>query len=143
MATVTSKPVFITTLPTIESGSWVLSTYSPTNSSGFSYENTNVSYMNIYSTVPNIGLGLDFLNSLYSLTNIATDTMIDLSVVQKLQTYALIQLNRSMNSVQQISVNYVVSDSSFFLDTRITTQIDLTAYTVYTSASSSSRTVVI
>ena len=46
--------------------------------------------------------------------------MIDVSVVQKLQTYALIQLNRTANSLTQLAVNYVVCDGSFWLDIRQT-----------------------
>jgi hypothetical protein len=68
--------------------------------------------------------------------------MVDVSVVQKVQTYALIQLNRTSNSITQLAVNYFVCDSSFWLDMR-QTLIDLSATIAYTSASSLSRSVIV
>lgn len=65
--------------------------------------------------------------------------MLDVTIVQKLQSTAMLQLNRSQNSVTQISLNYVVCDSSFFLDIRHSF-IDLSTTTLYTPVSILERT---
>ncbi len=98
-----------------------------------------VNYVNAYTSIPNVGFGIDFINSVYQ-TSLTAQFMIDLSTVQRLQTYAMIQLNRTANSITQLSVNYVVCDSSFWLDVR-QTLVDLSGTTAFTSASSLSRTV--
>ncbi len=68
--------------------------------------------------------------------------MVDVAIVQKVQTYALVQVNRTAGSVTQLKVNYIVCDSSFWLDVR-QVYVDLSALNVYTSASSLSRTAII
>lgn len=61
--------------------------------------------------------------------------MFDLQIVQQLQASALIQLNRTAGTIQQISLNYIVCDSSFWLDVR-QTLVDLSEQTVFTSFTS-------
>jgi hypothetical protein len=94
----------------------------------------------VYTTIPNIGFGIDFIYSVYQ-TSLNAQFLLDLSTVQTLQTYAMIQMNRTANSITQLSVNYIVCDSSFWLDVR-QTLVDLSGTVAFTSASSLSRTVV-
>lgn len=99
-----------------------------------------VNYINAYTTIPSVGFGIDFINSVYQ-TSLTAQFLVDLSTVQRLQTYAMIQLNRTANSITQLSVNYIVCDSSFWLDVR-QTLVDLSGTVAFMSASSLSRTVV-
>jgi len=138
----TSNPVFLTTLSTIEVGTWVLVTTNPTTASGVSYENSNFNYLNTYTSVPNVGFGLDLIKSNYQTSVTSQSLMIDLTLVQKLQTNCLIQMNRTANSISQLTINYIVCDSSLFLDIR-QMYVDLSASTVFTSASTLSRTVIV
>lgn len=64
----------------------------------------------------------------------------DIQIVQQLQASSLIQLNWTAGSIQQILLNYIVCDSSFWLDTR-QTLVDLSAQTVFTSSISTRSTV--
>ncbi len=94
----------------------------------------------MYTSAPNIGYGLGFLNSNY-LTTLALDSYVfDIQIVQKVQTSALIQLNRTAGTIQQISLNYIVCDSSFWLDVR-QTLVDLSSQTVFLSFTSTRSTV--
>lgn len=127
----TVSPVFITTMSNFEVGQWVLTTTSPTTVSGFSYQNTAVTYLNYYTSIPNVGFGISFLNSLYTTTTSNNEYIIDVSIVQQLQSSSLIQANFTASTVQQLALNYIVSDSSLFLDVR-TSYSDLTLLNVYT-----------
>lgn len=85
--------------------------------------------------MPNIGYGLGFLNSNY-LTTLALDEYVfDIQIVQQLQASSLIQLNWTAGTIQQISLNYIVCDSSFWLDVR-QTLVNLSSQTVYLSYTS-------
>lgn len=68
--------------------------------------------------------------------------MIDVTITQKLTSSITIQLSRTVNSIQQLSLNYIVCDSSFFLDIRHT-YVDLISQIVFTTASSVPRNVIV
>ena len=56
------------------------------------------------------------MNCQYETTINYNELMIDTSLVQTLQSSALIQVNFTIGKLQQISVNYIICDSSFWLD---------------------------
>ncbi len=68
--------------------------------------------------------------------------MMDVTIIQKTASSATIQLSRTVNAIQQLSLNYIVCDSTFFLDIRHT-YVDLSTQIIFTSASSVSRSVIV
>jgi hypothetical protein len=64
--------------------------------------------------------------------------IIDTILTAKQATYATLMINRTQNTVYQMSINYIVCQSTFFLDIR-NAYIDLSTDTVYTTFSASSK----
>ncbi len=107
--------------------------------SGFTADSTTFGFLNTYSSIPNIGYGFDFINSNYATTLANSEMLIDITLTAKQSTYATIMITRTQNTVQQLSINYIVCQSTFFLDIR-NTYFDLTSETVFTTTSTNSKT---
>ena len=128
-----NDPVFLTTLSDYEAGSWVLTTTNPLSNNGFDSETTTVSYSNLYTSTPKIGLGLNLISSSYQSTTGFHSYIYDIVITSTSTSSAALQLNRTSNSINLIRLNYIVTTT--FFDIRHTL-IDLQSDIVYTSTSS-------
>ena len=128
-----NDPVFLTTLSDYEAGSWVLTTTNPLSNNGFDSETTTVSYSNLYTSTPKIGLGLNLISSSYQSTTGFHSYIYDIVITSTSTSSAALQLNRTSNSINLIRLNYIVT-TTFFDITH--TPIDLQSAIVYTSTSS-------
>lgn len=114
-------------------------TATPTTVSGYSYENTAITYINGYSSNPSFGYGISLINSNYPSSVASQETTFDISIAQAFPSMVSLQFNRTSNSITQLRINYIACDSTFFLDIKIT-PLDLSLTDAF-AISASQRTI--
>lgn len=137
----TISPSFLTTIAgTYEAGSVVLTSSSLTNGGSFSSQNTTLTFLNTYTATPQFGYGFSYINSLWTQTITATETIIDITSTSSNFNSQVLQLNFTSSTVTLFSINYIACASSFFLDVR-TFYSDLTSTTIFNAQLSTSQSV--
>jgi hypothetical protein len=109
------SPYFLTNLNDYKTGSAVITISSPTTTNGYDINTNAITFSSSFSQTPNVGIGLNYLSSIYTTTTNVYTWVFDITIQTITQSTCTLQLNRTTGIINQISLNYIAILSTSFL----------------------------